>query len=310
MKRLLLESMAASKEQIICIWSIFSLLWGFAATVFADQRYQIAFFTALLIPSCLSIICVISAAIRLKKRCISIPVRVNGRNGTFYLMQGSYKENMKLALQDPKYMDTTVCFAMGLDASADLSLSTRAGILHSVIELLNSEYHIGLNELQQLINEAKEARYKNNKSKELKFDSALPIDVEVNCSDRKDKIRLLLVVNSKKTKEGQLVSDIELVEVQDARRTILKIFDTCNNLNCETVFLGAIGTNAGKFPYPVVLTEIINAYMNAYFYNMNEAKCPKNVVLSVQEKDMRKQDFSTSKIIAFVHQILRANKEL
>ena len=286
------EIIKISSKKILTIWSLLGFVWGISSTLLDFSEYYLYYIIILLIPIILTIILFIKALLEIKKEIIKFNFK-NGNN--FFVMKNDYIKNMDIILSNSKSDD--FYFAMGIDRSLDLSISTHKGILYSVLNYLKNKYQLEIEVIQNMINNAKEKQYPQKKK--LNYGDILIVNIPIQ-----DKIiHLLLVVNSEKKEEAIINNDIELVKGIDSRLIILKIFEKCQQINCENLLIGAFGTNGLQFPYSVIITEIINAYINNQISEVNGF--PKNLYLSIRNEDMQRHNINHSDIVLYIHRILK-----
>ena len=69
------------------------------------------------------------------------------------------------------------------------------------------------------------------------------------------------------------------------------------NENIEKLMIGAMGTNGGKYPYPVVITDIVNAFAFA----CTHGKYLKQLILSIRLEDILRCDFDQKDMISLIN---------
>ncbi|MCD7820649.1 MAG: hypothetical protein LUG64_00330 [Clostridiales bacterium] len=263
----------------------------------------------------------------------------------FYLSVGSYAENMQKILGSDKLVKklkakgvNEIAFAMGMDRTAQMKSSSTRGILSGVLELLKEKYGISNDTIQKKIDAKLPAPSKKalsldlseqlesqmdvpldvrlllvaqtrkgilaygdclsiDLSKELEHKTAIPMDVQLD-------VQLLLVANSKHATE--IVNEEnrdDLVYVEDGRKTVIDLFRYASEQDIDCVVVGAMGTNQGKAPYAVVLDTIITAY--EWCQRQRKNACPRIVVLSVRERDIKDQELSLAYIVNRVRSTLK-----
>ncbi len=215
------------------------------------------------------------------------------------MMKGDYQWNIDRMIHErPDEVGYTV-FAMGVDATFDLSLSTDQGIIRDVCKYLAEEHGVGLDRLQELVNEAVQHQLgRAFPFGELPFRDIAMIKVPVRGgSGRPLELNLLLVVNSRKGKKYYEEHDINAVEGTDSREIIISIFNKVSTLpEARNLFIGAMGTNGQNFPYEVIVTEIINSCA----YAMRSGKAPLDLYFSIRKEDMERNGVSIDDIFNYV----------
>lgn len=157
----------------------------------------------------------------------------------------------------------TTVFAIGIDSTGRLDLSSNLGILRYFCIFLEQKYGISLTELQRLVDAAKALQLGYTEpDKSLNYGDILCVQVLIG---DKQYLNLLLIANSRKQHGFDKQHDLDMVEGPDSREIIIKIFNKCKimGIAASTLFIGAMGTNGLLFPYEVVTAEIINAYVYA-----------------------------------------------
>lgn len=293
------EAFNLIKNHIWIIFTISATLWSGLSGVTLFSENKTPYFIVIVLGLISIVVFLISGMIKISKKTFDIPVG-KAMNRHLSLMKDDFCENMDIILKDKNYRDKRVFFAMGIDRSGDLSVSTKAGILHSVLLYLQKEYDITEDEVQDYISKAIKKQLKNKKK--LDFGDAIvvyiPIPTEIKY------LRLLLIATSQKSKIGQKLKDKELVEGIDSRIIVLKLFKKCEKIKCDTLVVGAIGTNGLGFPYEVVMTEILNAYV----FSLKEKKCPNNVIISMRTKDMERHGIKHNELVVYTRHILALYK--
>lgn len=262
----------------------------------------------------------------------------------FYLSIGGYTENMQKILGSDKLLKklkekgvNKIAFAMGMDRTAQMKSSSTRGILSGVLELLKEKYGISNDTIQKKIDAKLPAPTKKalslDLSEQLESQVDVPLDVRlllvaqtrkgilaygdclsIDLSDLSKElehktaipmdVQLLLVANSKHATE--IVNEEnrdDLVYVEDGRKTVIDLFRYTSKKDIDCVVVGAMGTNQGKAPYAVVLDTIITAY--EWCQRQRENACPRIVVLSVRESDIKNHNLSLSYIVNRVRSTLK-----
>lgn len=259
---------------------------------------------------------------KLNKRCVDFPIQ-NRPARHFYTLIGGFEENMKYVMAEETFKDDDYAFAMGIDQTLDLTKSTQKGILSSVLAMLKTDYKVTVAELQKKIDGEKEQLLKCKKeqgiSETIGFGDIIDVciermtnaDTEVK-SQLKSKIRLLLIVNSKKRysdAENQDSEKFECVEGIDSRIIVIKLFEYCQKQNVQYMMMGAMGTNGLNFPLYVIVREIVNSYCYWLGQLAFDSTSPLNVILSLQKKDITRHAGELSKIISYIHWMIDRRKE-
>ena len=251
-----------------------------------------------------------SAVDSLVKRCregeriIKIEVSKNpARKVT--ILKGNYSDNLVYLMNNGRREFENCLFAMGIDCSSNLKDSTTKGILIWVCELLEKEYDISIDRLQNLINEAKMKQLGHKtKSEPMKPKDVVIIDVPLQAKDGSTlTLKMLLIANSWKKRDGALPYKEE-VEGPDSREIIMKVFEECKNYSgkIDSLFIGAFGTNGLNFPYGVAITEIFNCYAYAKIKNF----APRNLYFSTRSEDIERWGFKDEDIISYITTIINS----
>ena len=292
--RLLTESLRLCRGSLSALWGFAATLWGLMTVALPFKTFWYIYVSLLGLAGLLSFVLVLRTLVLLRRPVVEVPVT---RERRLFIMKDGFCENMERALTEPRYKGLGVCFAMGIDCTADLSISTEKGIVASVIRYLDARFGIRLAQLQAAVDGAKTAQFPDKSC--LDFGDTLVVSLPADGLDAP--IRLLLIANSRKSEEGLRIGDKELVEGSDHRRIILDLFARCAEIECDTLLLGAMGTNGQRFPYGVIVTEIINAYA----FTLKSDSFPRHLMLSLREADMRRHGLDQSELIPYVRYLTR-----
>ncbi|MCD8146574.1 MAG: hypothetical protein LUD84_04760 [Clostridiales bacterium] len=239
-------------------------------------------------------------------------------NRAFYLSIGGYTETMQRILSSDKMLRKlkeknvrTIAFAMGIDASARLHVFTDEGIVRDVVKTLG-EYGLSEEVLQKRFNDNLPER---DEAESLEFGCCFSVslsEVSDNLKVQMDHIRLflLLISNSKHLVPVEAVNkeNRNVVVVEDGRKTVIDLFQyaSASEPKIDCIVVGAMGTNAGNFPYAPVLDTIITAYEWCQKRRaQEEIAYPRIVVLSVREWDIKRHNLSLSYIVNRVRSTLK-----
>ncbi len=286
--KLLREATEMSLKDIIKIWSVIAFIWGITSTFMG--LYELQYFIA--VGLLLSVVFLIKYILEIKKDTRRFDFGEN--KGCFVLMKDGYTENMQKVLSDEQNAEKDFYFAMGIDRSLSLAVSTHKGILFSVLGFLKENYGLTLEDMQEKVNAAKARQF--SQKEVLDYGDILKIKIE---GKNNQTFYLLLIVNSVK-KDNTENGEMELVGGPDSRIIILKLFEYCREIDCENLFVGAFGTNGLHFPYDVVVSEIINAYVKNQKVDNG---IPKNVYLSVRKEDMERHNVNHSDIVWYIQRV-------
>lgn len=269
-------------------WGLFATLFGIVSVVVPD--FKIYFFLFFLF-ICWSVWLLFSNWKLLKQKVIDVEPRSN-RN--FYIMVDDFIENFKYKLQHLDKEDKSFSVALGIDQSLDLSKVSSGSMLEDFLVYLQNEHQISKSQLQLEINAARQKQI----SDKIVFGDI--VHVPMRFSEKE--VNLLFVVNSYKKEVDSIIRN-NLIEGEDSRIIIIKLFKKCRKLKLSTLMLGAIGTNKLEFPYKIIITEIINAYV----YCVEKGHEPKRVYLSLREQDMNEQELESREIISYITQAMKFN---
>ncbi len=216
------------------------------------------------------------------------------------LIKGGFQENMDFLLKErPEVFGKTV-FAVGIDSSSRLDISSRKGILRWVCKYLREEFGITTAELQALVNEAKRSQLGHRTDHEpMRYKDIVVIRVPLGPSEGEPAVlKLLLAANSSKKPDFAQTQDLEALEGIDSREIIISIFSKCREMedDIENLCIGAIGTNGLKFPYEVSISEILNCYV----YAQRMMVKPRNLYLSVRSEDMARAGLTVEDILSYI----------
>lgn len=216
------------------------------------------------------------------------------------VIKGGYSENMDHFIQNyPEELHRTV-FAMGIDCTSDISISSTKGILKSVCTYLFEKYQITIEYLQRLVDDAKIKQLAHSGAgKPLRYKDIIVIRVPLGSQqDKPMELQLMLVANSKKNDTYYITHDVDEVEGIDSREIVIEVFNKCKQLGdtATNLFIGAMGTNGLSFPYEVITAEILNCYV--FSYRMNSV--PQNLFYSIREDDMMKAGLTIDEIMSYI----------
>ncbi|MCR5048173.1 MAG: toll/interleukin-1 receptor domain-containing protein [Saccharofermentans sp.] len=219
------------------------------------------------------------------------------------LLKGDFQENMDTLLKsNPEDFEKTV-FAMGIDSSSRLDISSNKGIVKWVCKYLNEEHNISIDTLQMYINKAKEEQLGHKGPDEpLNYKDCVTIQVPLQTDNRTISLNLLFIANSRKNSNYELSHDVDDVEGIDSREIIMAVFNKCREFRpgLTNLFIGAMGTNGLNCPYEVVVSEIINCYVYAQRLNSE----PHNLYFSMRKEDMLRAELSVDDIMTYITTIV------
>ena len=290
-----IEAIKISSKGILPIWSLVAFIWGITSTFMDFSNFSLFYIILLSLSAALSLALLIKAMVDIKRETIEFGF---GEDSSFFVMKNDFTVNMERLLSAEENREKDFYFAMGIDRSLDVSISTKKGVFFSVLEFLIQNYGLSSENVQALIDKARENQFPQKNV--LDYGDTLVVKID---SENKKGFYLLLVANSEKREEAKISNNMELVKGEDSRIIILRLFEKCESLNCENLVLGAFGTNGLKFPYAVIVTEIINAYAKNRL-TLNDSY-PKNVYLSVRKEDMTRHHLSHSDIVLYIQRVSR-----
>lgn len=236
---------------------------------------------------------------RLGERTVEMEITKNPRRA-LTIVKGDYRDNMdEIINEHPEEMEHTY-FAMGIDCSSLLSVSSTKGILIGVCNYLQEKYGIEMSCLQSLINEAKMKQLGHDTpDQNMNFKDIVIISVPVIDGHT---LKLLLVANSRKKKSYYETRNVDEVEGIDSREIIIAVFNKCQQLGDEvhSLCIGAMGTNGLEFPYEVVTSEILNCYVYAQRRNC----APLNLYYSVRQEDMERVGLTVDDILSYIETVV------
>jgi hypothetical protein len=311
-----------ARETLSPIGSSISFGIGLFGVLVSPEDYRIHLIGILVAAAAVFVAYTLYQYNKLNQRCVDFPVQKRPARH-FYTLLGGFQENMKYVMSEDRFKHDEYAFAMGIDQTLDLSKSTKKGILNSVLEMLHDDYKVDIAELQKKIDAEKKQILEDKKGRgsteTVNFGDIVDVFVEgegiaVNKeeSQKKAKIRLLLIVNSKKRysdTECQDAEKFESVEGIDSRIIVIKLFEYCQKKNIQNMMMGAMGTNGLNFPLYVIVREIVNAYCYWVGQLSFDSTSPLNVILSLQKKDITRHAGELSKIISYIHWMIDRRKE-
>lgn len=238
--------------------------------------------------------------LKLGEKVVTIEITKNPRR-MITIIKGGFEENMDYMIQNyPEELDSTL-FAMGIDASSRLDISTEKGILKSVCSYLFEKYKISLDDLQPLVDNAKVEQLGHKSLKqEFKYKDSIIIHVPINHNDKVLALNLLLIANSSKKVNAIDNEDINGI---DSREIIISVFNRVSKLEkgYKNLFIGAMGTNGLKFPYQVASSELVNCFV----YSITQNSYPHHLYFSTRREDMQKYGIDMDDILLYISRVAR-----
>ena len=223
------------------------------------------------------------------------------------LMKGDVQANMSYIIDNmPDRLPNTV-FALGLDCSSDISVSTTVGMVKAVCDLLRERYGITSALWQDLIDKAKiEQLGHPDAHREMQYGDSILIRIPIRIGEREESfLQLLLIANSRKKNPDGNIDDVVGI---DSRKIIMSVFDRCDKLGdiAENLFIGAMGTNGLGFPYEVITAEILNCYIFAMrrSEDTGRLRAPMNLFYSVRQIDMERSGISSDEVISYISMVI------
>lgn len=245
------------------------------------------------------------------ERVVSMETGGGGSNGSrkIFVVRGDFQDNMALMIHDhPEELPHTV-FAMGIDRSSDLSISSKKGILRWVCAFLSSEYGVSVKDLQKRVDEAKVLQLGHvDGHQPMRYRDSVLIEVPLvgrgeQGPEAAASLQILLIANSEKGERYKDTHDVDDVRGIDSREIIIEVFNRCSRLGdkARNLFIGAMGTNGLLFPYEVVTAEI----MNCFAYCGRNGIPPQNLYYSVRQEDMRMHGLTVDQLLEYVTMTVR-----
>ena len=310
-----------ARETLSPIGSTISFIIGLFGVLVSPEDYRLHLIAILVAAAAVFVAYSFYQYKKLKQRCVDFPVQ-NRPARHFYTLLGGFQENMKYVMTEGRFKNDDYAFAMGIDQTLDLAKSTKKGILSSVLTMLETDYKVTIEELQKKIDREKEKILKRKKelalSETIDFGDIADVCLEVKSNTDTEatphlkKVRLLLIVNSKKRysdTECQDKEKFESVEGIDSRIIVIKLFEYCQKQNIQNMMMGAMGTNGLNFPLYVIVREIVNSYCYWLGQLTFDSTSPLNVILSLQKKDITRHAGELSKIISYIHWMIDRRKK-
>lgn len=234
----------------------------------------------------------------------------------FTMIKGGYQENMQKMLDKYTAWVPGTLFAMGIDRTAILAISSTGGVIKAVVEWLKESYQVTMEELQELIDKAIEEQLPRREGTvPMEYGDCIVIEVKDHSGNPNNQpLHLLLVANSQKGATFTNSQNVDDLIGVDSREIILKVFNKCAreyNIHKDeehppvNLFIPAMGTNGLAFPYEIVTSEILNAYLYAYKKNF----APFNLFFSIQQRDLDNNGVTTDQIYRYVNATLGLTKK-
>ena len=221
------------------------------------------------------------------------------------LMRGDFQDNINHAINNHLININKTVIAIGIDRTGDLSISSTKGILKDLCKYFYETFGYDISELQQFVNEAKKEQLNHSQKDQLmEFGDSILVKIPISNSELKEEsyLNFLFIANSQKTESFSHTKDLDDINGIDSREIILKIFNRCIELNdkAETLFIGAMGTNGLSFPYEVIVSEI----MNAFVYSAKLNKSPFNLFFSLRNVDMERAGVTSQSIYNYIRNVI------
>ena len=292
-------------KKIAWVWSTLGFLWSITSVVISFQECPYVFLSILGMKIFMSVIFIIHAVIVYNKTMLNIPLKLEIHK-QFCIMKGDYIENMQKVRNARRWSSDKIAFAMGADRTMKIEKLNKKGIFWSLVRYWDTNGEIMEQDLQNYIDKAKQQQFGIEADAPLQYGDILkviiPNVINVENGENKGDLRLLLIANSERTDDGE---EDSIITKADFRIIIAKLFNKCEELQCSTLLLGAIGTNQLHLPYPIVITEIINAYI----YSGYHGTTLNNVLLSIRREDIKKYGVKQSRMVSYIHRILQLYKK-
>ncbi len=216
------------------------------------------------------------------------------------LLKGDYQDNLdNLIKNNPETLDNTY-FAAGIDCTSNTFISSNDGCLKYICKYLFDEFAITLDDLQLLINKAKQEQLGHKTASEpLNFKDIIVIHIPLSTEKVTRTLKLLLVANSKKKEGSTNVDDVEGI---DSREIIMSVFNYCasHGDDASNLFIPAMGTNGLGFPYEVIVSEIFSCYA----FGKRLETFPYSLYFSYRNEDLERQDLTTEAVLSFINTII------
>lgn len=224
------------------------------------------------------------------------------------LMRGDFQKNLDYAIENSLFDFSKTVIVTGIDRSSDLSISTSKGITKDLCKYIEEKFHFKVVQIQELIDQAKIEQLNHSAiNQKLNYGDSLLVRIPVFFDgyakqDLKCFLQVLFIANSEKKADFDTTCNLDDVIGIDSREIILHAFNRCMLLGeaAETIFIGAMGTNALLFPYEVITAEI----MNSYLYTVKVGKSPKNLFYSVRNEDMKKSGVTAQSIYNYIRNVV------
>ncbi len=249
---------------------------------------------------------------RLGERVVSMNTKNAGQDALrrFTIIKGDFQDNMALFLKDYSEELKHTVFAIGIDRSGRVDMSSSKGILCAVLRYLSEAFSISLEILQNLIDQAKQDQLGYAPDQTFRYKDSVLILIPIKNYDGRSKeshIQLLLIANSQKNASYQFSHDLDDVEGIDSREIIIEIFNKCRILGdcAQNLFVGTMGTNGLSFPYEVITAEILNCYEYAQRIHTR----PYSVFYSVRKEDLMRTGLTLDEIMQYISTVTHFFRE-
>lgn len=220
-----------------------------------------------------------------------LSVSINDKQNVI-LLRDDYQKNMdKLLNELSEEQLQRFTFIMGVDRTGDLSVSTKKGVVYSVLDYLDNNYHCNQTKPRDVAQEQL-TNYLDKKDKKiLSYGECVEIHMIITpINDKSGKAinkpcNILFIANSEHPypddeNMGECITEggMSYTIVPEAFRHIEKA-QLYNG-----VMIGAMGTNAANQDYRVILSQTINQFARIYLSNGSKDSLY-NLYISIREED-------------------------
>ncbi|HEL2401476.1 TPA: hypothetical protein TZS69_000417 [Streptococcus suis] len=294
MFKFLINVVSFSLTDMIRILTFYITVWGVATTIFDFKEFKFYYLIFIVSLFIVLITLLIKNFFKLKSKKLHFDFNSTRK---FSILLGDYLENMQYISDKKVNAEQNTLFVVGLDQSGLLENASNGSVLSDLLKLLEQE-GINRSDLQNQLNECVKSQLNinlNDSTQKLALGDIVLVKFKASLKFRTSNILpILFVVNSFKTAEGLKYNDLDNIKGIDSRKIIIDIYSKFHELKqFDRLFLGAIGTNKLKFPYSILINEVITGFAFAVANNFEI----KQVYFSIREIDMENQFLDRGNLI-------------
>lgn len=210
------------------------------------------------------------------------------------LLRNDYQKNMDYLLHHlPQHDLDNFTFVMGIDRTGNLSISSKGGVVYSVLSYLNENYNccqeLPIDYIQKELNNYINTHSHADELNKLPYGACINVKLKLQPKDEMrlaDEIQcnLILIANSRKEVPNEKDMEENMMDDDKSNIIVPKVFDYLQKTKKFTgAMIGVMGTNGMRQSYQVVFSQIINQYARICH---KDNLCPLNhLYISIRDKD-------------------------